>query len=128
MENRSLFTSIVYGLITVFLLVLCFSFLFSLLLRFTSMTESSLDLIILIITFVSLLIGGFVSGGKSQQKGWLVGASTGLTYSVVVFLIQFLGYNNLFSLSQYMVHAGYIFTAIIGGVLGVNMVRKNRMV
>ncbi len=128
MENRSIFISIMFGLITVFLFIICFSFIFSLILRFTSITEQSLNLSIIITTFISLLVGGFVSGGKSHQKGWLVGASTGLAYSLIIFLIQYLGYNNTFSAAQYMFHAGYIFIAVIGGVLGVNMVRKNRMI
>ncbi|WP_245712446.1 TIGR04086 family membrane protein [Anaerobacillus alkalilacustris] len=128
MENRGIFTSMVYGLITILVIILSVSFIISLLLRFTSLTESSFSWIIMLLTFVALLVGGFVSGGKSKQKGWMVGLGTGLLYSLLVFLVQFLGYNNTFSTEQYLFHGGFILTAIIGGVLGVNVVRNSRMV
>ncbi len=128
MENRGIFLSMIYGLITILVIILSISFIISLLLRFTSLTESSFTWIIIVLTFVAVLVGGFVSGGKSKQKGWLVGAGTGVLYSLVVFVVQFLGYNSTFSLEQYLFHAGFILAAIIGGILGVNVVRNSRMV
>ncbi len=128
MENRGMFLSMIFGLITILVIILSVSFIISLLLRFTSLTESSFSWIIMGLTFVALLIGGFVSGGKSKQKGWLVGAGTGVLYSLVVFLVQFLGYNTTFTLEQYLFHAGFIVAALIGGILGVNIVRNSRMV
>ncbi len=118
----------IYGLITVLLIILSVSFIISLLLRFTSLTETSFNWVISALTFISLLVGGFVSGGKSKQKGWIVGAGTGLLYSLLVFLVQFLGYNSTFSTEQYLLHGGYMLTAIIGGILGVNVIRNSRMV
>ncbi|OIJ07715.1 hypothetical protein BKP35_18755 [Anaerobacillus arseniciselenatis] len=128
MENRGMFLSMIFGLITILVIILSVSFIISLLLRFTALTESSFSWIIMGLTFVALLIGGFVSGGKSKQKGWLVGAGTGVLYSLVVFLVQFLGYNTTFTLEQYLFHAGFIVAALIGGILGVNIVRNSRMV
>ena len=128
MENRGILLSMMYGVITIFIMILSVSFIISLLLRFTSLTETSFTWVIIIFTFLSLLIGGFVSGGKSKQKGWLVGAGTGAFYTLLVFLIQFLGYNTPFSLEQYLFHGGYILIALVGGILGVNVVRNNRMV
>lgn len=118
----------IYGLITLLVIILSVSFIFSLLLRFTSLTEASFSWLIIVFTFVALLVGGFVSGSSSKQKGWLVGAGTGLLYSVVVFLVQYLGYNAIFSMQQYLFHGGFILAAIIGGIFGVNVVRNSRMV
>ncbi|WNF37603.1 TIGR04086 family membrane protein [Bacillaceae bacterium IKA-2] len=128
MENRGILTSMIYGLITILVIILSVSFIFSLLLRFTSLTESSFSWIIIVFTFGALMVGGFVSGGKSKQKGWLVGAGTGLLYSLLIFLVQYLGYNAIFSTQQYLFHGGFILAAIIGGILGVNVVRNSRMV
>lgn len=128
LDNRGIFTSMIYGLITILVIILSVSFIISLLLRFTSLTESSFKWVIIVLTFVAILIGGFVSGGKSKQKGWLVGAGTGLLYSLLVFLVQYLGYNDTFSMQQYLFHGGYVLIAIIGGIFGVNVVRNSRMV
>ncbi|MFN7249219.1 MAG: TIGR04086 family membrane protein [Anaerobacillus sp.] len=128
MENRGILTSMLYGLVTILVIILSVSFIISLLLRFTSLTEASFNWVIIILTFVALIIGGFVSGGKSKQKGWMVGAGTGLLYSLLVFLVQYLGYNSTFTLEQYLFHGGFLLAAIIGGIMGVNVVRNSRMV
>ncbi len=128
LENRGLLTSMVFGLVTILGIILSVSFVISLLLRFTSLTENSFSWVIMVLTFVALLVGGFVSGGKSKQKGWMVGAGTGLLYSLLVFLVQYLGYNTTFSMEQYLFHGGFILAAIIGGIFGVNVVRNSRMV
>jgi len=128
LENRSILTSIVYGLITILVIILSVSFTISLLLRFTSLTEASFSWVIIVLTFVALIAGGFVSGGKSRQKGWLVGAGTGILFSLLVFLVQYLGYNVTFSVEQYLFHGGFVLAAIIGGILGVNVVKNSRMV
>ncbi|RXJ00023.1 TIGR04086 family membrane protein [Anaerobacillus alkaliphilus] len=118
----------VYGLVTILGIILSVSFIISLLLRFTALTETSFSWVIMILTFLALLVGGFVSGGKSKQKGWMVGAGTGLLYSLLVFLVQYLGYNATFTMEQYLFHGGFILAAIIGGIFGVNVVRNSRMV
>lgn len=117
-----------FGLITILVIILSVSFIISLLLRFTSLTEASFSWVVMGLTFIALLIGGFVSGGSSKQKGWMVGAGTGILYSLLVFLVQYLGYNTTFSLEQYLFHAAFIVTAIVGGIFGVNIVRNSRMV
>lgn len=128
LENRGILTSIVYGLVTVLVIILSVSFIISLLLRFTSLTETSFTWVIMVLTFIALMVGGFVSGGKSKQKGWIVGAGTGLLYSMLVFLVQYLGYDATFTMEQYLFHGGFILAAIVGGILGVNVVRNSRMV
>lgn len=120
---RSLFPAIVYGLISVLVIVLSFSLIISLLLTFTNLTENSFKWIIVTLSFLSLFIGGFIAGGKAKQKGWLSGLGTGLLFSIITFLIQYLGYNTVFTMEQYMYHGGYLLSAILGGMIGVNMTK-----
>jgi len=51
----------------------------------------------------------------------LSGALTGIGYTLIIFLFQYLGHDSLFSLEQMVYHACYIVTAMMGGILGVNM-------
>ncbi|WP_223702948.1 TIGR04086 family membrane protein [Sutcliffiella deserti] len=110
-----------YGLITIFMFAVAISFVFSLLLRFTSLQESSIAWIILTLSFLTLFIGGFVSGGKGKEKGWVLGATTGGAYTLVIFLFQYLGNDSLFTLHQMLFHLGFIGVATLGGIIGVNM-------
>jgi putative membrane protein (TIGR04086 family) len=121
MESRNLGKAVLYGVIAIFLLAVVSSFIFSLLLKFTSVQESSLQYVMTSISFLSIFIGGFISGGNGKQKGWLIGGGTGLIYSVIIFLFQFLGYDSLFTFEQIIYHICYILTAMMGGILGVNL-------
>ncbi|GIN87032.1 hypothetical protein J6TS2_34180 [Heyndrickxia sporothermodurans] len=68
-----------------------------------------------------MFLGGFICGGKVQQKGWVSGSLTGVLYTLIIFLFKYLGYGSVFSSEQMIYHLFYILTAMIGGVLGVNM-------
>jgi putative membrane protein (TIGR04086 family) len=121
MESRNLGKAVLYGVIAIFLLAVVSSFIFSLLLKFTSVQESSLQYVMTSITFLSIFIGGFITGGNGKQRGWLIGGGTGLVYSLIIFLFQYLGYDSLFSVEQIIYHTCYILTAMMGGILGVNL-------
>ena len=118
--------SMVYGVAAIFIIIFVSSLLISLLLKFTSTQESSLTWIILVISFLALFIGGFVSGGKGKEKGWMMGGATGLLYSLIIFLSQYLGYDSVFSAEQAMYHVGFLAMAMIGGIFGVNMTNPTR--
>jgi putative membrane protein (TIGR04086 family) len=114
------------GLGVILVIILSCSILFSLLLKFTDMEESSFSWAIFTTSFLALFIGGFISGGKGEEKGWMIGAGTGLLFTFIVFLVQFLGFQSSFSPEQLLYHIGYIGVAIFGGIVGVNLTNNKR--
>nr|WP_206701340.1 TIGR04086 family membrane protein [Cytobacillus firmus] len=123
-ESKNFGSAVLYGIIAIFSIAVAGSLIFSLLLRFTSLQESSLQYIITGVSFISLFAGGFISGGKGKQKGWLLGGLTGLIYSIVIFLFQYLGHDSLFNMEQMIYHTCFTLTAMMGGILGVNLNTK----
>ncbi|MDX8359445.1 MULTISPECIES: TIGR04086 family membrane protein [Bacillaceae] len=121
METKKMSGAVLYGVLTILIIVLGMSMLFSLLLRFTNLNELSLSWVITIVGFIAVFIGGFVSGGKGKEKGWLVGAMTSIVYTFIVFLVQYLGYDSPFTLQQLLFHTGFLVTSIFGGIIGVNI-------
>lgn len=113
-----------YGWIIVLALILLMSIFLAFLLQFTGMNEATLSWTALAVGFVSLFIGGLVAGIKGKQKGWVIGAITGAGFTLFTFLVQYLGYQQGFSLEQSLHHAGYILAALLGGVVGVNMIKS----
>lgn len=101
------------------------SLVFAFILRYTSAKEGSLQYVITALSFIGLFGGGFLSGGKRKEKGWLIGGLTGLIYTIVVFLFQYLGYDRLFSAEQVIYHTCYTLIAMMGGILGVNISTGN---
>ncbi|PYZ94138.1 TIGR04086 family membrane protein [Salipaludibacillus keqinensis] len=121
MASHRLISSVLYGVLTIFILVIAASFLSSLVLRFTNVTEATFLWILIGFSFVALFIGGFISGGRSGEKGWFAGTLTALLYSLVVFLTQYLSFNQGFDMQQILMHGGYLLAAILGGMVGVNV-------
>nr|WP_082193137.1 TIGR04086 family membrane protein [Bacillus rubiinfantis] len=114
-----------YGLIFIFAFAAICSLIISFIFRFTSAGETSLQYIITAISFIALFGGGFLSGGKRKEKGWLIGGVTGLLYSLIVFLFQYLGYDRIFDAEQFIYHTCYTLIAMMGGILGVNITSTN---
>ncbi|WP_343033700.1 TIGR04086 family membrane protein [Virgibacillus ihumii] len=110
-----------YGWVVVLGLILLTSVILALLLRFTEMDGTALSWTTLITGLICLFAGGIVSGIKGKQKGWVIGGITGLGFTLFTFLIQYLGYEQAFSLQQSFYHLGYILAALLGGMIGVNM-------
>lgn len=125
MESRGLGIAVLHGVIAIFVFAILSSLIFSLLLAFTSVQESALKYIVTTVSFISLFIGGFITGKNGKQKGWLLGGATGIIYSTIIFLFQFLGHDSLFSMEQLVYHTCYILTAMMGAILGVNMSSSN---
>lgn len=108
------------GQLYIWSLVLLGSFLIALLIRYTSLEMDALPIIAYLINALALLIGGFASGRRSQQRGWYYGGLQGIIYALLVMLIGFLAFDSamvinpiLFALSSFGISA-------IGGIIGVN--------
>jgi len=124
-ESKNMGSAVLFGTLTIFILAVVSSLIFAFLLRFTSLQESSVQFVITAISFISIFIGGFISGGKGKQKGWMLGGLTGFIYSIIIFMFQFLGLDNLFNFEKIVYHICYILIAMMGGILGVNMSEKS---
>lgn len=111
-----------FGVLSILILALGTSLIFSLVLQFTETQEHSISTLVTVLSFLAVFAGGFISGGKHKQKGWMIGGTTGLLYSLIILLYHYLGHNMLFSFEQVIYHVCYIITAMMGGVLGVNIV------
>lgn len=125
MKNKQLL-GLFYGWIFVFSIILVSSIIVALLLRFTTFNEPTLSWVTLIMGLIALFIGGLVAGLRSRAKGWIIGGMVGLGFTLFIFFIQYLGYKQSFSLGQSLHHIGYILSALLGGIIGVNMIGSNQ--
>lgn len=98
---------------------------FAILLCYTSLSESTMLPVILVVTGVSILIGSMISTRKIRKNGILNGGMVGLIYIIILYLISSLflaGFSLTFN-SFIMLVVGII-TGMIGGIIGVNTNRK----
>jgi len=115
-------TACSYGIITALILIMAAAFILATTLKLTSLSENALGSIpMLIVSLAALFIGGVISGAKMKEKGLLTGASTGLIYSVLIYLFLFLGFDRSFSGSQFFLIVANTAVTGMGGIIGVNL-------
>ncbi|MCF3941868.1 TIGR04086 family membrane protein [Oceanobacillus alkalisoli] len=119
------FIALLYGWVFILLFIVVSSFVLALVLQFTTISQWMLSWVAFSVGLVGLFIGGMITGIKGKSKGWVVGGLTGLGFTLFIFLVQYLGYQNGFSIQQMLHHSGFILAAIFGGMIGVNLFQKD---
>ena len=105
------------ALITTVLLLL----IFSIILTYTNIQESTINPVIMIITAISILIGSSLGNIKIKKNGLINGGLIGGIYIITIYLISSI-LNWKFSLniqSVIMIITAIVF-GIFGGIIGVN--------
>lgn len=73
-----------------------------------------------VIPFISFLIGGFLLGKKSINKGWLEGLKLGLISIFILFIFNFLAFNQGYSISNIILYIIVLVSNTLGSMLGIN--------
>ena len=120
-ENSNNIIRICKGLMFSFIITLISILVFAILLTYTNISENIIPIVIIILTFISILIGSIMAVKKINRNGMLNGGIIGGVYVILIYLISSI-LNTGFSLNVYtliMILAGII-SGIIGGIIGVN--------
>ena len=123
MENikDKIYMKIVRGLLISFIVTLILMFIFAILLTITNISENTIPIVVIALSFVSILIGSTISTRKINKNGMLNGGLIGGTYVILLYLISSI-LNNGFSVNIYtiiMIILGII-AGLIGGIIGIN--------
>ncbi|KEK26344.1 TIGR04086 family membrane protein [Bacillus gaemokensis] len=122
--TKKISTAIGFGIITLLILATVTSMVIALLLKFTHISEGTLATTLFVFAILSMIISGFIAGKKAQGKGWFVGLITGLTFTILVFLVNYLGFSNSLSNSQLLYQLALMGSSTLGGIFGVNMTKR----
>ncbi|TDQ37984.1 TIGR04086 family membrane protein [Aureibacillus halotolerans] len=97
------------------------SLLLATILRFTSMSEASLTWVFTTVGCLAFLFGGMKAGKMKKERGLFIGLATGIAVSLLIFIIQWTGYNQSMDTIKALFHLLYIGMALVGGIVGVNL-------
>lgn len=117
-KSKHLFKALLLSFITtiVFLIVI------SLLLRFTSLKESTLPLLNNIVVIISIVLGSLYVSIKSKSKGWINGALVGLFYYLFIIIVNMIVINQVnFDMILLAKIIAATLTGAIGGIIGINL-------
>jgi putative membrane protein (TIGR04086 family) len=115
---RGMLTSLVFAFICILVT--------SMIVTWTSLSESSLPTITYLINMVASLLGAFVSARKAGEKGWYFGGITALAYAVTITVIGLVVASVSFSLYHVVQIALMSLVGIFGGMIGVNTGGKKK--
>ncbi|OYD09902.1 TIGR04086 family membrane protein [Paludifilum halophilum] len=111
---------VLLGVAVVLGLVLAGSVITALILRFTSVPESSMPYFTSTVNGIALLTGGWMSGRRAEQRGWLYGGLTGILYVGIVFVVGFLAFDTAIRVQPVLLTLCAAGLGAIGGIFGVN--------
>jgi len=80
----------------------------------------------ILIPIISLFVGGFYMGKKSNSKGYLEGLKFGLFFSVFLLIFNFLALSNSFKLKYLLFYLIIVVSSILGSMVGINISKKNQ--
>ena len=102
-------------------------FLMSIIAVFANLQAAAVSLMVSIITYLCVGVCGFRGARKSGSNGLLMGAISGLSYGVVLYLIGAIAFGELsFNTSILLTLLICVLCGAVGGVMGVNMKSKKR--
>lgn len=96
-------------------------FLFAVLLTYTNISESTIPIVIIAISFVGILIGATISTRKISKNGMMNGGIIGGTYVILLYLLSsLLGAGFSFNIYTIIMMIAGIIAGLLGGILGIN--------
>lgn len=113
---------IVKGSIASIIITLLLLFIFAILLTYTSLQESIISPVVIVITAISILIGSSISTLKIKKNGLLNGALVGIIYIFTIYLISSItGSGFDCNINSIIMIISSIIAGMLGGIIGVNL-------
>lgn len=121
-KDTSIIKCISKGVIISILFTIIALSIFSILLVKTNISEETIDIVIPVITCVSILVGSSISMNRVKKNGLVNGAIIGAIYIFIIYLISSI-VNSNFTINRatiIMIALGIV-GGILGGIVGINL-------
>jgi len=108
------------SLLYIFFPLMLLNFIISIIYYFNIINDTGINYLKLIITAISMLVGGFYIGNKTTQKGWLEGLKIGLIIIISFFIIGYLGFDQGINIKTIIYYFILLASSTLGGMIGIN--------
>lgn len=120
-ENGNNIKKIIKGSVFSIVITLIGLLVYSIILSYTSISETTMPATIIIITAVSILIGSTISTSNIKKNGIVNGVLVGLIYIAIIYLISSIVTGNfLLNTNSIIMVIASVLTGAMGGIIGVN--------
>lgn len=120
-ENGNNIKRIIKGSVFSIVITLIGLLVYSIILSYTSISETTMPATIIIVTAVSILIGSTISTANIKKNGIVNGVLVGLIYIAIIYLISSIVTGNfLLNTNSIIMMIASVLTGAMGGIIGVN--------
>ena len=121
-KSNSNLIKIIKGSIIAIVLSLIFLTIYAAILSFTSVSETTMVPVVLVLTGISILIGSSMSSISIKKQGIINGGLVGLIYVLFLYIVSSIaGIGFGLNMNAIIMFIVGVITGMIGGVIGVNM-------
>lgn len=104
--------------------ILILTFIITIFNYFNIINNKTISIFKILIPIISLFIGGYYIGKKSNKKGYLEGLKLGIIFSLFIIIFNFLVLSNSFKLKYLLFYIIIIISSILGSMIGINKKSK----
>ncbi len=121
-KSNSNIIKIIKGSAIAIVLSLVFLTIYAAILSFTSVSETTMIPVVLVLTGISILIGSSMSSISIKKQGILNGGLVGLIYVLFLYIVSsIVGVGFELNMNAIIMLVVEVITGMIGGVIGVNI-------
>ena len=121
-KSNSNLIKIIKGSAIAIVLSLIFLTIYAAILSFTSVSETTMVPVVLVLTGISILIGSSMSSISIKRQGIINGGLVGLIYVLFLYIVSSIaGIGFGLNMNAIIMLVVGVITGMIGGVIGVNM-------
>ena len=111
------------SLLYILISIIAFSLIITLFNYFNIIGTTFIKVLKIISIIISFMIGGFYIGKKSGSKGYIEGLKISFASIAILFLLNLLRFNNLFSTDLLVLYIMIIISTTLGSIIGINKKR-----
>ena len=120
-ENGNNIKKVIKGSAFSIIITLIGLLIYSIILSYTSVSESTIPTIVIIITSISVLIGSTISTSNIKKNGIINGMFVGVIYIAIIYLLSSIVTGNfLLNITSIIMIITSVLTGALGGIIGVN--------
>ena len=91
---------------------------------FNIISGSVLSVSKILICIISLFVGGFIIGKKSNKKGWLEGLKLSFIFLIILMIFNYLAFDNIPNFKNLIYYVIIITSCVFGSIVGINLNKK----
>jgi len=121
-EMASSFRSVIKSVLIGYIIAIIIFLIYGMLLRFTSVSESSMPIVTRVVSAATIFLSGILSARQTRSKGWITGGLAGFIYTALLLVFSMILLKEFQPDTNLLVDIAVgILVGTLGGILGVNL-------